>query len=305
MNRSWRHIVDRIKHKPSMLRLADRLGRGRGRFRMFDDVISPARASAKPDLSNWDTRTIAAAWVGHATTLLRIGKKTVLTDPVFSSRVGIGLGLMTAGPKRLIAPSLRLTELPPIDLILISHAHFDHLDRPTLMRLDKRIPVITAIGTADLIADLGFTKVSELRWNETINLDSLNVTATPAVHWGARTFQDRHRGYNGYVLKSSDVTVLYGGDSAYHEMFASLDPVTLAILGIGAYDPYITAHATPEQAWAMAGHARAEHLFPMHHSTYRLSHEPIDEPIQRLIKAANGSADQIVIRSPGGQWSHA
>lgn len=303
MRGSWRTITDLVKHKPSMMKLAHHLGRGRGRLRLLDEVISPAPARVRPDLRGWESHTLGASWIGHATVLLRIGKKTVLTDPVFSSRVGIGLGLLTAGPKRLIAPALRLGELPPIDLILISHAHFDHLDRPSLLRLGKKIPVITAPGTADLIADLGFRHVKELNWNESSQLGSLRITATAVHHWGARTFYDKHRGYNAYVLESGDVRVLYGGDSAYHELFAKLDPVNLAVLGIGAYDPWVAAHATPEQAWKMAGHVNAGFVLPMHHSTFKLSHEPMGEPIQRMLKAANGSANQIIIRRPGELWS--
>src|SRR2546421_11651948 len=126
------------------LRLADRLGRGRGRLRLLDGLNAPARARLKPNLAGWDDHDLAAAWIGHATVLLRVGGMTILTDPVLSNRVGVGLGLFTGGPRRLVAPALRLRELPPIDLILLSHAHFDHLDRPTLARLPRRIPVITA-----------------------------------------------------------------------------------------------------------------------------------------------------------------
>ena len=154
---------------------------------------------------------------------------TVLTDPVLSSRVGIGLGLLTGGPRRLVAPALSLRELPPIDLILISHAHFDHLDRPTLARLPRQTPVITAHRTADLIRDLGFPRVRELRWGEQAHVGpvggGLNVTATEVSHWGARTFYDSFRGFNAYVLESPPAPrqaphrVLYGGDTAYQEHF--------------------------------------------------------------------------------------
>jgi L-ascorbate metabolism protein UlaG (beta-lactamase superfamily) len=243
-------------------------------------------------------------WLGHASVLLRIGGLTLLTDPVFSSRVGVGLGLMTAGPKRLAAPALGLRELPRIDLILISHAHFDHLDRPTLARLPKRIPVVTARHTGDLIRDLGFRKVKELDWGEHVQLfRKLRITAHPVAHWGARTFHDRHRGFNSYLIEADDHRVLYGGDTAYHEGFKSIDPVDLAILGIGAYDPYVAAHATPEQAWDMANHCQARAVLPMHHSTFRLSYEPTHEPLERILAAAGDEADRIVIREIGGQWS--
>src|SRR6185312_14732720 len=120
-----------------------------------------------------------------------------------------GLGLITCGPRRFVAPALSVRQLPKIDLILISHAHFDHLDRPTLTRLPKDVPVIAAHRTRDLIADLGFKSVSELQWGNSLQLGPLTVTACEAKHWGARTFYDQFRGYNSYLLESGKRRVLY------------------------------------------------------------------------------------------------
>ena len=286
-----------------MLRVADRLGRGKGHTRVLDRLSRPPAAKFKPDLSNWEKHSLAAIWLGHASVLLRINAQTILTDPVLFSRVGIGLGLMTAGPQRLIAPALTVRELPKIDLLLISHAHFDHLDRPTLARLPKDIPVITAEHVGDLINDLGFKKVTELKWGESMEVEGLQVTARGVKHWGARTFHDQHRRFNAYLIESPTRRVLFGGDTAYHDLFKDIGPVDLAILGIGAYDPYIAVHATPEQAMEMANHMGAMHILPMHHSTFRLSHEPLHEPIQRMIAAAGDRAERIVIREVGQQWA--
>lgn len=272
-------------------------------MRIFDHLNVPPAARLKPDLSDWDKRELAAVWVGHATVLLRIGGQTIITDPVMSSRVGVGLGLMTGGPRRLVAAALQVHELPPIDLILLSHAHFDHLDRPTLARLPKRTPVIAASQTSDLVRDLGFRRVTELRWGESTQAGSLKISARQVRHWGARTFYDQHRGFNAYLIESSRHRVLYGGDTAYHEGFKDVDAVDLAIFGIGAYDPYIAAHATPEQAWMMADHCRAKRILPMHHSTFRLSYEPTTEPIERMLAAAGADVDRIVAREVGEQWS--
>ncbi len=296
---SWRSFTDWAKLRPGALRVADFLGRGRGRLRVLDHVSAPPAPRLKPDLSNWGKQPLAAAWLGHATVLLRMDGATILTDPVLSNRVGLGLGLMTGGPRRLLAPALTVRELPDIDLLLISHAHFDHLDRPTLVRLPKTIPVVTAHQTGDLIRDLGFRNVTELNWGQTANIAGVTVTAREVRHWGARTFYDRHRGFNAYFLESNNHRVLYGGDTAYHEYFRDLKNVDLAVMGIGAYDPYIAAHATPEQAAEMAGHCGAAAILPMHHSTFRLSHEPMDEPIQRMIAAAG---DRVVIREVGQVW---
>lgn len=301
-NQIWRTCSDWAKRRPATLRLADRLGRGRGRLRVLDRLHPAPPSLLKPDLTDWETQSLATAWLGHATVLLRLGGLTILTDPVFSNRVGIGLGVCTAGPRRLTAPALALSELPPIDLILISHAHFDHLDRPTLAKLPKQTPIITAHATRDLIEDLGFKHVTELRWGESTSLGDLKVTAQEVNHWGARTFYDTHRGFNAYLLESRGYRVLYGGDTAYHEGFKSIGPVDLAIVGIGAYDPYIRAHANPEQAWDMANHVRADHVLPMHHSTFRLSYEPTAEPIERLLTAAGPNADRVITRHIGQTW---
>jgi L-ascorbate metabolism protein UlaG (beta-lactamase superfamily) len=217
----------------------------------------------------------------------------------------MGLGVATGGPRRRVAPALQIDELPPVDLILLSHAHFDHLDRPTLVRLPKRTPVIAAHQTQDLVRDLGYRRVKELRWGESVRLGSLDVQAVPVAHWGARTLYDSHRGYNAYVIRSAadDAKVLFGGDSAYQTGFHDVGKVDLAILGIGGYDPYIHSHANPEQAWTMADHVRADALLPMHHSTFRLSHEPVGEPIERLMEAAGRWADRVVVREVGGLWA--
>ncbi|HZL38226.1 MAG TPA: MBL fold metallo-hydrolase [Tepidisphaeraceae bacterium] len=285
------------------LKVADRLGRSRGRLAALNRLMAPPPAPRKPDIRKWETRELAAAWIGHASVLLRVGGMTILTDPVLSSRVGVGLGLITAGPSRLAAPALSLAELPKIDLILISHAHFDHLDRPTLARLPKRIPIITASRTRDLIVDLGFRDVSELRWGEELALPGdVRIGAMMAAHWGARTFHDTYRGFNSYLINAGKRRVLYGGDTAYHEEFMTLGKVDLAIMGIGAYDPYVASHATPEQAWSMADHCRADFILPMHHGTFRLSYEPTREPMERLLTAAGRDAERVIVREIGGDW---
>jgi L-ascorbate metabolism protein UlaG (beta-lactamase superfamily) len=177
------------------------------------------------------------------------------------------------------------------------------LDRPTLVRLDKNVPVITAARTFDLIHDLGFRHVTELRWGEHATRGAgVNVTARKVAHWGARTFYDSHRGYNAYLIEAGGRRVLYGGDTAYHEDFKEVGKVDLAILGIGGYNPYLQSHATPEQAWLMANHLNADHLLPMHHSTFRLSHEPTEEPIERLMTVAGKDVGRVVMTQVGGQW---
>lgn len=299
---NWRQLTDWAKHRPAALALADQMGRGRGRWRVLDRLNPPAPARHLPDLSNWQEHDLAAAWIGHATVLLRVGGMTILTDPVMSNRVGVGLCVATGGPRRLVAPALTVRQLPPLDLILISHAHFDHLDRPTLARLSKSVPVVTAAGTRDLVRDLGFRSVTELRWGEQVRIGSAAVNARQVRHWGARTFSDSHRGFNAYLIEAGGRRILYGGDTAYHDGFRDLSHVDLAVLGIGAYDPYIQAHATPEQALEMADHCGAERILPMHHSTFRLSYEPVNEPLERLMNATR-DPQRIVASEIGNLWA--
>jgi L-ascorbate metabolism protein UlaG (beta-lactamase superfamily) len=297
---NWRTISDFIKHRDWPLRIADRLGRGRGRLRLDDWYAPPPRAPVTPDLAGWKTRSLSAVWIGHATVLLRIGGKTLLTDPVFSSRIGLGFGLFTAGPRRFYRPAIPLSELPSIDAILISHAHFDHLDRPTLARMSRRVPVIASTHLTDLLADMGFTSITEIAWGESTAIGDVRVTSVPVHHWGARTFLDRHRGYGAFLIESASHRVLFGADTAYHQDWRGIGNVDLAIVGIGAYEPYIAAHSSPEQAWEMATrHLNARTVLPMHHSTFKLSHEPMYEPIQRFLRAAGDQAGRIAVRRIG------
>lgn len=304
----WRSVTDFAKRKDWPLKLAARLGRGHGRLRVLDRLSRIPPAPLKPDLTTWASHDLAAAWIGHATVLIRVGGKTLLTDPVFSARVGLGLGLMTLGPRRLVRPALSIAELPPLDLILISHAHFDHLDIPSLARLPKQTPIIVPNHVRDLIQGLHFETVLELKWEEAAMIGDLVITARPVKHWGARTFTDTHRGYNAYTIDAAieegGRRVLYGADTAYQEEWNGLGPIDLAIIGIGAYDPYIAAHANPEQALMMADHAEAKYILPMHHSTFKLSREHTSEPIRRFLAAAGPDGrDRVVIDQVGGVWA--
>lgn len=298
----WRRITDLSNRSALAMQLADRLGRGKGRARCLDRLFKPMPADLKPDLSDWQHRDLAAAWIGHATVLLRIAGKTILTDPVMGNRVGIGLGLMTGGPGRWVAPALSLKELPPVDVVLVSHAHYDHLDRPTLARLPRHTPIVLAKNTRDLVDDLGFTDVTELNWGQERRFDDLVIRATEVNHWGARTIHDTFRHVCAFVIEGGGRRILFGGDSAFGPHFRQVGRVDLAVLGIGAYDPWIAGHATPEQAWQMAQDVQADAILPMHHSTFRLSHEPMAEPIERLLAIAGRSRGRIVITQVGGTW---
>src|SRR5713226_225492 len=167
--------------------------------------ISPA--SAKPEPSKWSNAQVTLAWIGHSTVLINFFGVTILTDPVLVPRIGIRLPGFTIGPKRLTAPALSFDELPKIDLALLSHAHFDHLDLRTLGCFDRTTRVITARATSDLLKRTRFSEVSELDWGESKTLNTaageIDITAFSVKHWGARMQRDMYRSYNGYLIERS------------------------------------------------------------------------------------------------------
>jgi len=264
--------------------------------------VRPAPRRPHPD--RWPDGQATFAWLGHATVLANFFGVWLLTDPALEARIGVGRGRAKLGPRRLTAPALRPAELPQLDLLLLSHAHMDHTDLGTLRSLRRDVPVVVQPGNSDLVRR--FRKVDELPWGERVTVAGIEIESVPVRHWGARMITDRHRGYGGYLLRRSGRTVLFAGDTAYTDAFAPLGrrgPIDLAILPIGAYDPWIANHASPEEAWRMARQMNATHVLPVHHSTFRLSREPMHEPIERLLNAAGPERDRIVIREIGQTWT--
>lgn len=271
----------------------------------FTDPPHPRHgdASRNPDERFGDPNPVAAAWLGHATVLLRLADRWILTDPVFSRRIGPRIGRRTYGVSRHTPAPIEPTGLPHIDLILISHAHFDHLDRPSLHRLaSEHTTVITAAKTADLIPD-GFHAVHEMGPGEHHTAHGLRITAHEPDHWGSRFALDRWRGCNAYLLESDEGRYFFAGDTADTRNFEKVGRVDLSVFGIGAYDPWEHAHATPEQAWRMAADMGSDLLLPMHHSTFELSDEPVGDPLRRLFEAAGDDADTIITPQLGELWT--
>jgi L-ascorbate metabolism protein UlaG (beta-lactamase superfamily) len=259
-----------------------------------------APAPQRPHPHSWPDDRLIVAWLGHATVLMRFHGSWVLTDPALERRIGLGRGLAKLGPKRLIEPALRASELPSLDLVLLSHAHMDHTDLGTLSRLPADTPVVVQSGNRDLVRR--FRRVSELAWGEETEIHGLRIESTESRHWGARMITDTQRGYGGYLLQKTGRTVLFAGDTAYTDALTPLgrrERIDLAILPIGAYDPWIANHASPEQAWAMFKALGAEYVLPVHHSTFRLSREPVDEPIRRFLAAAGEERWRVVASEIG------
>jgi L-ascorbate metabolism protein UlaG (beta-lactamase superfamily) len=249
---------------------------------------------------------MGVTFIGHSSFFVQIGGQNLLFDPNFAKWIFV--------LKRLRRPGVRIRELPAIDAVLISHAHFDHLHRPSLRaiarhsrRRNGQAPVIVVPkNVTDLVSDLGFRQVIELETWQQLSFHGLTITHTPAKHWGARLMRDMHRGFGGYVVKSSKHSIYHAGDTAYFHGFSEigrrLQP-ELALLPIGAYKPasFRNVHTNPEDAVQAFLDLGARWMVPMHYGTFRLSHEPVEEPVEFLEREAerHGITDRVLILKEG------
>lgn len=259
-----------------------------------------------PKPLSWSDNTITACWIGHATVLINFYGVRILTDPVFGARVGVSLGLGTAGPKRHTAAALGWEDLPRVDLILLSHAHMDHMDLPSLRCFDRSIQVVTAKQTSDVLGQARFRNLTELAWGERTELkigsETLEIKSFEVKHWGERWPSEKLRGYNGYLLRREGKSILFGGDTAMTPLFSQLrsrSPFEIALMPIGAYRPWITNHCTPEEAVELSNLAGARYILPIHHQTFKLSHEPLAEPIERFKAALDSERERIALTQIG------
>jgi L-ascorbate metabolism protein UlaG (beta-lactamase superfamily) len=249
---------------------------------------------------------LGVTFIGHSSFLLQVHGRKLLVDPVFSKRLIV--------LRRQRRPGATVDQLPPIDLVLLTHAHMDHLDMASLRRviratrrLTGRTPeVVVPRGVEDLVERLGFSRVHGLSWWEQIEVHGLKVTMTPCKHWGARMFRDTHRGYGGYVVEGGGQSVYHSGDTAYFDGFREIGErlkPELALLPIGAYfpDSYRSVHTSPEEAIRAFVELNAQQMVPMHYGTFRLGREPMEEPVQRLKAEADrlGIKEQIKILGEG------
>ena len=250
---------------------------------------------------------LGVMFLGHSSFLIQIGGKNILIDPVFATRLVVLRRARRAG--------IQVPDLPEIHLVLVTHAHMDHLNRPTLRRIARsslgrtgRAPVIVVPqGVEDLVDTMGFAEVRSLTWWARTSVAGLEVTMTPARHWGARMFNDVHRHFGGYVIADDSGRCIYHcGDTAYFEGFreigARLQP-QVALLPIGAYfpDTYRAVHTSPEEALQGFLDLGAETMIPMHFGTFRLGREPMEEPPVRLMAEAERLhiADRVKVLAEG------
>ena len=249
---------------------------------------------------------LGVTFIGHSSFLIQIAGRKLLIDPVFAERL-IAL-------RRLRCPGVRIKDLPAIDVVMLSHAHMDHLNRPSLRRIvahtikvSGRAPIaVVPWGVEDLVDDLGFARVISLEWWQTKSITGLEVTMTPCKHWGARFFKDTHRGFGGYVIRGDGHSLYHSGDTAYFDGFTKIGKrlkPEIALLPIGAYRPdsYRGVHTCPEEALQAFLDVGAQRMIPMHYGTFRLSQEPMEEPVERLMAAARqaGVAGSVCVLPEG------
>jgi L-ascorbate metabolism protein UlaG (beta-lactamase superfamily) len=249
---------------------------------------------------------LGLTFIGHASFFTQLGGQSVVIDPNFAPWLFV--------LKRLRKPGVRVRDLPAIDLVLVTHAHFDHLHRPSLRAIVRhtrnlrgRAPIIVVPHDVfDLVSDLGFDDVVELDWWNSYRHQNLTVTHVPARHWGARVLHDAHRGFGGYVLRGGRHSLYHAGDTAYFAGFREIGrrlAPELALLPIGAYNPpsFRNVHASPADATRAFLDLQARWMVPMHYGTFRLSHEPLEEPLQLLELAARnaGIEERVVVLQEG------
>lgn len=271
----------RPEHHVSM-----KMGEGWHRRNFLTEVIIPSMFSpreevtSRPGLPDLESGQVGITWIGHASFLIQTPEHSVLIDPNWARWLKV--------IKRLKEPGLAIHELPAIDLVLVSHAHFDHLDKRSLKAVASDQPIVVPENVGNLVHGLGFNRVHELQRWESMELGSLKITLTPAQHWGARVLHDRHRGFGGFLIEYEGRTIYHCGDSAWFEGFSEIgrrSAIDIALLPIGAYDAPTgrDVHMNPEEALRAFQDLGAGLMIPMHYGTFRLGFEPLGEPPDRLL----------------------
>ena len=244
------------------------------------------------DLANDDNYVI---WIGHSTFLIKKNGYTILTDPIFSERAS---PFKRIGPKRLIPPAILLEDIPRIDIVTVSHNHYDHLDIDSLQQISTYHPdavFLVPAGDLKLLSRKKIKNAYEFEWWESFNSNNIKFTFTPVQHWSKRGLFDRNKSlWGGWYIQYLDYALYHAGDTGYSDDFKDtknkLGSPKYAFIPIGAYDPewfMAASHVNPEQALQIMIDLEAEHAFGMHWGTFVLTDEDTLEPPQRLKKAIN------------------
>lgn len=270
----------------------------------FADMLKWIRSDVEPVItkielsSEWQGLDLSgddnyAIWIGHSTFLIKKNGVTILTDPIFSDRAS---PLRNIGPKRLIPPAIPLGELPNIDIVTVSHNHYDHLDISSLKKIAENHPeaiFLVPAGDENLLKRKKIKNVYEFDWWESIEHKGFEITFTPVQHWSKRSLFDRNKSlWGGWFFKHEDYSLYHAGDTGYSKDFidtkARLGSPKYAFIPIGAYDPewfMAESHVNPEDAVQIMLDLEAEKSFGMHWATFVLTDEDTIEPKIRLEKA--------------------
>jgi N-acyl-phosphatidylethanolamine-hydrolysing phospholipase D len=246
------------------------------------DFVTPRREASRELVDGTEAQL---TWIGHATFLLTLGGKRILVDPIFASRIAV--------VKRLSRPGIAIEDLPPIDIVVVTHNHRDHLDPWTLERLGGAPTYVTPIGNAKTLESFGAKNVIELDWWEKTTIGALELSIVPARHWSMRFPWDRNDAlWGGVVIRGPEGTAYHSGDTAlfdgFTEIGARLGPIDWAMLPIGAYEPrwFMKAqHLNAEEAAEAALMLKARRFVAMHWGTFKLTDEPIGEPPEKAREA--------------------
>ena len=232
-------------------------------------------------------------WIGHATFLIKLGKTTIITDPVFSKNAGP----LVFGPKRYTEPALKLNEIPKTDLFLLTHNHYDHQDMMTIRRFPfKGAKVMLPLNLGKYFTRNGYRDVNEMDWYDEIKVnENLKVTLLPAVHWSKRSFTDTNKTlWGNFLIEYKEKKILFACDTGFGNIYKDLGnkfgPIDLTLINIGAYNfypimPYkdkSAYHTNPEEALSIAKDLKSKKVIGMHWGTFVLSLEPIMEPPVRF-----------------------
>jgi N-acyl-phosphatidylethanolamine-hydrolysing phospholipase D len=265
-----------------------------GFMRQVSGVPERAAGAAEEVMRSYRGTPPLVTWIGHATLLLHHDGVTYLTDPQWSKHVGPAGWL---GPRRFVPPGVPLEALPPIDFVVISHNHYDHLDLPTLTSLAALRPetvFLVPLGNALLLRKAGITNVEELDWGQTRGFGAATIHCLPTRHWSSRGLNDERRAlWSSWAITGAERRVYFAGDTGFfpefEEIGVAVGPFDLGILPIGAYEPVAMmqpVHLNPEEAVAAADLLRAKRSLGMHFGTFDLTDEPVDEPPKRFRAAA-------------------
>jgi len=272
----------------------------------FDsDIIVPA---SRPDVDRWKDNEINIAWIGHATVLINFFGKIILTDPVFFEAVGVYIEGYIFGPRRASLPALLLEEIPKPDIVLLSHAHMDHMDYKTLKALTEKFPneldCVVAYNTKDVVAEFEWKSLQEVDWEQSVKLNGVRFKGIEVKHFGWRYpgekdrsagYMDDGRSFNGFIMERDGKKILFGGDTTFTDKFKLQkdEKVDIAIMPIGSYNPWRKYHCTPEEALVMAEYyIGAKYFIPIHTKTFD-RRDMIYEPLNWLARSSKNYEMQI------------